>query len=168
MAKPFEDLDKTPNFRMTKNFHNFCQSFGKFGETQKTEGQTYPLFKKYTHIFTLCSSIGYFIGVKTPLEGKIESPFTLEQLDTQTEWTTLISIAWADSKKDNSIFMDSKTIIKICEEYAETGFKFLLESHPFNKVFVDNCLYNPEKIDLEFQVMLLIKELKDEFSKAIA
>ena len=163
MANPFEG-GKSPDIRISKKWHKFYQSFCARGQSQV---ESCSLFRKYTNLYTLCATIGYFLGKKTPLDEKIETPFTLEQVDEKTEWPTLISIAWADTNKDIRIFMDSRQIIRICDEYAETGVQFLLESHPFNKVFVDNCLYNPEKIDLEFQAMLLVKELKDEFSKAI-
>jgi ribonuclease HI len=117
----------------------------------------------------LCAAIGYLLGPdkKTPLQDKIETPFTLEQVDEKTEWPLLIAIAWADSNKDITVFTDSKKIIKICEEYAEAGFQFLIKQYPFNIAFIDNNLDNAENADLEFNVSLLIKQLKDKFLEGV-
>ena len=163
MANPLEG-GKSPDFRISRKWHKFYQSFCLRGQTQV---DSYPLFKKYTNLYTLCASIGYSLGKKTPLDEKVETPFTLEQIDEKLEWPLLISIAWADSGQDLNVFMDSKKIIKICDEYAETGIQFLVNQYPFNKVYVDNCLYNPEKVDLEFNTTLLVKQLKDELASSI-
>ncbi len=158
MANTFEG-GKSPAIKISQKWLRFYQSFCKRGQTQV---ESCELFDKYTNLYTLCSVIGYNIGHKTPLESQTASPFTLEQVGETYEWTTLIAIAYADTNQDDSVFMDSRRILNICDEYAETGIRWIIEQYPFNIIYKDGNIYNYDKIDLEQQVMLLIRQQKSE------
>lgn len=125
MAQP-EEGGKSPDFHISEKWHTLyksvCKSVGG-----------HPLFDKYTNLYTLSCGIGHLLNIKTPLE-KSYSIFTLEQVDENTEWTVLRAIAWQDSQKDIGIFVNSKKIIEICDQFAETGIKKI-----YDDLFSDHC-----------------------------
>ena len=64
--------------------------------------------------------------------------------------------------------MNSKKIIEICEQYAEAGFQYIEKQYPFNEIYLDDVLHNTHKtIKLEYQVALLVQQLKKDSSKII-
>ncbi len=158
MASPFEG-GKSPDFHISKKWHkvyqNLCRRVGTFN----------ALFKKYTNLYTLCAAIGYHLNEKIELDKEKETPFTLEQVDENTEWPVLIAIAWVDAGQDMNIFNNSKEIIRICDQYAEAGMKKIMSMHPFDKIFTkDYELLNPENYEVELNTAFILQELKKDFS----
>jgi len=152
MAQPDEG-GKSPDFHISEKWLRLYQSTCK-------RGNGYPLFEKYTNLYTLSCGIGYILNKKTSLE-KPYSPFTLEQIDENIEWPILRAIAWKDVGEDISIFVNSKKIIDICDQYAETGIQKL-----YNDLFIDHFKDNilmPYE-DLEKDLLYLVEKYKREIS----
>lgn len=152
MAQPDEG-GKSPDFHISEKWQSLYKSICK-----RVGG--YPLFDKYTNLYTLSCSIGHLLNIKTPLEKPI-SPFTLEQVDENTEWTVLRAIAWQDSQKDTSIFINSKKIIEICDQFAETGIQKLYED-----LFSDHCKDGSliSYDELEKDMLYLVEKYKTKVS----
>ena len=161
MAVPFEDI-KSPDFHISKKWHKIYQSL--CGRTSLV-AEAYPLFKKYTNLYILCTAIGFSLNKKEPLDKKTETPFTLEQIDTATEWPVLLAIAWRDSGQDMNIFTDSRKIISVCDQYAEAGMREFISQYPFNQLFNEEGeLLNPENYELEFNAALIVQKYKNDYS----
>lgn len=71
---------------------------------------------------------------RTPLVNPVRCTRS-EHISATEESPTLIAIAYADPTEGNDIalFSDVKKIFNICDEYAETGVRFLIEQYPFKK-----------------------------------
>lgn len=153
--------EKSPAIYTSKKWKTFYQSFCT--NRNNTDGLNMPVFDKYTNIYTLCCMIGFKEGKRTPLETK-DSLFTLEQLDQNEEWPLLLSVAWLTSSRDISIFADTKKILEICSEYAETGINVLSNMYPFNEVFKNGELItSKEPEDFKHDILTAISALKNEY-----
>lgn len=153
--------EKSPAVYTSKKWKNFYQSFCT--NRNNTDGLNMPIFDKYTNIYTLCCMIGFKEGRRTALDSK-EALFTLEQLDQNEEWPLLLSVAWLSGKKDLSIFADTKEILNICSEYAETGIEILVNMYPFNQIFQQGTLItNKEPEDFKQDLMTAISALKNSY-----
>ena len=153
--------EKSPAVYTSKKWKSFYQSFCT--NRNNTDGLNMPVFDKYTNIYTLCCMIGYKEGKRTPLDSK-ESLFTLEQIDQNEEWPLLLSVAWLSGTKDISLFADTKKILEICSEYAETGIEKLINTYPFTEVFKDGSLItNKEPEDFKHEILTAISALKNEY-----
>ncbi len=153
--------EKSPAVYTSKKWKSFYQSFCT--NRNNTDGLNMPVFDKYTNIYTLCCMIGYKEGKRTPLDSK-ESLFTLEQIDQNEEWPLLLSVAWLSGTKDISLFADTKKILEICSEYAETGIEKLINTYPFTEVFKDGALItNKEPEDFKHEILTAISALKNEY-----
>lgn len=156
------DGSKSPTVYTSKKWKNFYQAFCT--NKNNTDGPNIPIFNKYTNIYALCCVIGFQEGKRTPLENK-DSLFTLEQIDEREEWPLLLSIAFMDSKdKDLSVFADSKQILEICSEYAETGIEILTSQYPFSEIYKDGKLIiDKEPESFKHDILSTIKALKYEY-----
>lgn len=153
--------EKSPAVYTSQKWKNFYQSFCT--NRNNTDGLNIPVFDKYTNIYTLCCIIGFKEGKRTPLERR-DSLFTLEQIDQNEEWPLLIAVAWLDQEKDMSLFSDSKKILEICSEYAETGIEKLVSIYPFNEIFRDGKLIiGKEPEDFRHDILSAIAALKAEY-----
>lgn len=153
--------EKSPAVYTSKKWKSFYQSFCT--NRNNTDGLNMPIFDKYTNIYTLCCMIGYKEGRRTPLETR-ESLFTLEQLDQLEEWPLLLSVAWLSGNKDLAIFADTKEILNVCSEYAETGIEVLANMYPVNQVFRNGSLItNKEPEDFKQELMTAISALKNSY-----
>lgn len=153
--------EKSPAVYTSKKWKSFYQSFCT--NRNNTDGLNMPIFDKYTNIYTLCCMIGYKEGRRTPLETR-ESLFTLEQLDQLEEWPLLLSVAWLSGNKDLAIFADTKEILSVCSEYAETGIEILTNMYPVNQVFRNGSLItNKEPEDFKQELMTAISALKNSY-----
>lgn len=154
--------EKSPAVYTSKKWKSFYQSFCT--NRNNTDGLNITVFDKYTNIYTLCCLIGFKEGKRTPLEAK-ESLFTLEQLDQNEEWPLLLSVAWlTEDARDISLFADTKKILEICSEYAETGIEILANKYPFTEIFKNGSLLtNKEPEDLKYEVITAIAALKNEY-----
>ena len=153
--------EKSPAVYTSKKWKSFYQSFCT--NRNNTDGFNMPIFDKYTNIFTLCCVIGFKEGERTPLDSK-ESLFTLEQLDQNEEWPLLLSIAWLSGERDVEIFANTKKILEICSEYAETGINVLTKKYPFSEVFEKGSLItNKEPEDFRHDILSAISALKNEY-----
>ncbi len=158
------DASKEISAYTSEESYKFYKCFCK---NEQTEG-SYHLFPKLSNLYVLCATIGYFLGERTKIVNPVRCTRSIS-IGQQDELPTLISIAYADpiEGRDNILFMDIKKVFNICDEYAETGVRFLAEQYPFKSIYSKGAVYNYEKIDLEFNVMLLIKELKNKFSESL-
>lgn len=153
--------EKSPLVYTSQKWKTFYQSLCT--NRNNTDGLNISVFDKYTNIYTLCCVIGFKEGKKTIFE-KRESLFTLEQIDQNDEWPLLIAIAWLDQNKDMSIFSDSKKILEICSEYAETGIEKLMQLYPFNNIFHNGQLImGREPEDFRYDILSALAALKAEY-----
>ena len=157
MARPAEG-GKSPDFHISEKWLNLYQSICRRG---RARGEGYPLFDKYTNFYTLCASIGFRLGKKTKLN-KSCSPFTLEQVDEDMEWPALQAIAWKDLGMEMGVFVNSRQVIEICNQYAETGIQKLVDKCLVDYLHEDGQLLRPANLDLEITLCHLIEIIKKE------
>lgn len=153
--------EKSPVVYTSKKWKSFYQSFCT--NRNNTDSLNMPIFDKYTNIYTLCCVIGFREGRRTSLDSR-ESLFTLEQLDQNEEWPLLLSVAWLSSNRDLSLFGDTKEILNICSEYAETGIEILANTYPINELFKNGALItNKEPEDFKHDLLTAIAALKADY-----
>ena len=154
------EINKSVNVNTSEECFKFYKAFCR--SEQNTS--SYALFPKLSNLYVLCASIGYHLGKRTQLVNPVRCTRS-EHISFSEELPTLIAIAYADQNDghDLSLFGDLKKIFSICDEYAETGVRFLMEQYPFKNIYSNGEVYNNEN-DLEFIILMKIKELKDSFN----
>ncbi len=158
---PILEINKSVNVNTSDECFKFYKSFCR----SEQNVANYAVFPKLSNLYVLCASIGYYQGKRTQLVNPVRCTRS-EHISATEELPTLIAIAYADPNDGNdiSLFSDVKKIFNICDEYAETGVRFLMEQWPFKNIYSNGEVYNSDKLDLEFQIMMKIKEIKDEIS----
>lgn len=157
--------EKSPAIYTSKKWKDFYQALCT--NRNNTDGLNMPIFDKYTNLYTLCCVIGFKKNKRTPLETK-ESLFTLEQIDENDEWPVLLSIAWLSGIKDLSVFANTKEMLNVCSEYAETGIEILANMYPMNSLFKDGQLItNKEPDDFKYDLITAISALKNDYLEEI-
>ena len=158
---PILEINKSVNVNTSEECFKFYKSFCR--SEQNTAN--YAIFPKLSNLYVLCASIGYYQNKRTMLVNPVRCTRS-EHISATEELPTLIAIAYADPTEGNDIalFSDVKKIFNICDEYAETGVRFLMEQYPFKNIYSNGEVYNSDKLDLEFLIMMKIKEIKDEIS----
>lgn len=153
--------EKTPPVYTSRKWKGVYQSLCT--NRNNTDGLNMPIFDKYTNLYTLCCVIGFKENKRTPLEAR-ESLFFLEQIDEHDEWPVLLSVAWLSGRKDLSIFADTKEILNVCSEYAETGIEILANMYPINCLFKDGQLITNNEPDyFKYDLITAISALKNEY-----
>lgn len=153
--------EKSPLIYTSRKWKGFYQSVCT--NRNNTEGLNISIFDKYTNLYTLCCIIGFKEGKRTPLEMR-ESLFTLEQVDQNDEWPLLLSVAWLSGNRDLSIFGETKEILNVCSEYAETGIEILTNMYPIKDVFQNGELItNKEPDDFKYDLITAISALKCDY-----
>jgi len=120
----------------------------------------YYIFEQMTGLFTLCASIGSLSNSKIQLVSRKEI-FKWTSLDKEEEVPILTAITWDFLDKNNSILNDHKTISEVTCEFANGGAKYLLDNY-FNEHMQEGKLINPEKMDIEFHLAMIIEGLRME------
>ena len=157
------EINKSVNVNTSEECFKFYKAFCR--SEQNTSN--YAVFPKLSNLYVLCASIGYHLGTRTQLINPVRCTRS-EHISTTEEMPTLVAIAYADPNEghDLSLFGDIKKIFSICDEYAETGVRFLMEQYPFKNIYSNGEVYNNEK-DLEFSILMKIKELKENFAEQL-
>jgi hypothetical protein len=154
MAKAYEG-GKASDFHISEKWLKLYQSICRRGRA-RSEG--YSVFDKYTNLYTLCASIGYMIQNESDLE-KPYSPFTLEQVDENTEWPVLRSIAWSTANNRMDIFINSKEVIRVCDRFAEAGIQKLYDDF-FKDHMQDGILLRPDSVEMEINLCYIVEGIR--------
>ena len=120
----------------------------------------YYIFEQMTGLFTLCASIGSLSNSKIQLVSRKEI-FKWTSLDKEEEVPVLTAITWDFLKRDNSILNKPKIISEVTCEFANGGAKYLSENY-FDDFMQEGKLINPEKMDIEFDLAMIIEGLRME------
>ncbi len=160
-----EDIQelKNPDFRVSEQWRYLYDTLCRRGKMSRELGC--HVFEKYTQLYSLAAVIGYTLNRRKEVKGSY-TPFTLNEIERDSEWPTLRAIAWKASGCDLSKAIDKRATIKICDEFSEGGIEYLYQEF-FIHHTKDGHLLRPQDISIEQNLSLILKGIKEEVSNQV-